>query len=266
MNIIKISTENAEYQIINSLKTNRVKRSKLNEAFIEGTECIKQAINAGWEATRIIIADRNRLSDWGKNIINTVQNAKIIEMSEKLFDDLSDKSSPSEMLMTIKIKRYSTGDIDAKQPFIIVMDRPGDCGNLGSIIRSANAFNADGVLIVGHGVDLYDSKTIRSSLGSLFFTKTALPESMDELLNFISEQKQKNNIEIIGTDSTGDVSLGEYRIKRPVMLVIGNEAKGMSVKLQEVCDRIIRIPMKGNVNSLNVSCAASILMWEAFKS
>jgi TrmH family RNA methyltransferase len=62
------------------------------------------------------------------------------------------------------------------------------------------------------------------------------------------------------------VPVDEYEIKRPVMLILGNEAKGMSVKLKELCDKIIRIPMKGNVNSLNVSCAASILMWEIFKN
>ena len=73
-------------------------------------------------------------------------------------------------------------------------------------------------------------------------------------------------MEIIGTDSSGTVLLNEYKIKRPVMVIIGNEAKGMSVKLKEICDKIIRIPMEGNVNSLNLSCAASVIMWEIYKN
>jgi TrmH family RNA methyltransferase len=76
----------------------------------------------------------------------------------------------------------------------------------------------------------------------------------------------KHNLTVIGTDSTGTASLGEEEIARPAMLVIGNEAKGMSVKLKTLCDKVIKIPMSGNVNSLNAACAASIVMWEAYKN
>ena len=103
-------------------------------------------------------------------------------------------------------------------------------------------------------------------MGSIFFTKIITISSMEILLEFIKSQKIKNNMEIIGTDSTGTVLLNEYKMKKPVMVIIGNEAKGMSVKLKEICDKIIRIPMEGNVNSLNISCAASIIMWEIYKS
>jgi TrmH family RNA methyltransferase len=103
-------------------------------------------------------------------------------------------------------------------------------------------------------------------MGRIIFTKIVTIESMEILLEFIKTQKIKNNMEIIGTDSTGTVSLNNYEIKRPVMVILGNEAKGMSVKLKEICDKIIRIPMEGNVNSLNLSCAASIIMWEIYKN
>jgi len=266
MNRLLITAENAEYQIIQSLKQNRAKRNKHREVFVEGIECIKQAINSNKEITRIITKDKNSLSNWGKDVIKQHKDVKIIEMTKKLFDELADKTNPSEMLITVKIKTNSLDDIDAKNPFLIVFDRPSDHGNLGSIIRSANAFNADGILIIGHGVDIYEPKVIRASLGTVFFSKIAVIESMETLEEFINIQKKKNNMEIIGTDSTGTVSAGEYKIKRPVMVIIGNEAKGMSVKLKEICDKIIKIPMEGNVNSLNVSCAASIIMWEIFKN
>jgi len=266
MNSLSITAENAEYQIIQSLRQNRVKRNKSHEVFVEGIECIKQAINANSEITRIIVKDSNTLSNWGKNVIKHHKNAKIIEMSDNLYDALTDKTNPSEMLITLKIKPNTFDDIHAGNPFIIVFDRPSDYGNLGSIIRSANAFNADGLFIIGHGVDVYEPKVIRASLGSIFFTKIITIESMEILEDYIQDQKKKNNMEVIGTDSTGTVSLKEYKIKKPVMVIIGNEAKGMSVKLQDVCDTIIKIPMEGNVNSLNVSSAASIIMWEIYKN
>ena len=262
---LRINTENAEYQIINSLKVNRVKRNKLHEMFIEGTECIKQAMKSNMEITRIIVNDENNLSDWGKNIVKQCENAKIIEMSNHLYNELAEKTNPSEMLVTAKIRPVMIDDICAKNPFIIVSDRPSDHGNFGSLIRSANAFNVDGIFIMGHGIDAYEPKVIRASLGSIFFTKIIPIESNEILAEYIKTQKSKNNMAVIGTDSTGTVSLENCKIRRPIMLIMGNEAKGMSVKLKELCDKIIRIPMEGNINSLNVSCAASIIMWEVYK-
>jgi TrmH family RNA methyltransferase len=266
MKRLKINRENSEYQVIQSLKNSRLKRKKTNEIFIEGIECIKQAINANIEITRIIIKDINNLSNWGKNVIVKNNNARIIEMSGGLFDRLSDKLEPSEMLITVKIKNNTIDDIISEKPFILLFDRPSDYGNLGSIIRSANAFNVDGIFIIGHGIDIYETKVIRASLGAIFFSKIITIESMDILSEYIKIQKCKNGMEIIGTDSSGNLPVNEYKINRPVMIIIGNEAKGMSLKLKEICDKIIKIPMAGDVNSLNVSCASSIIMWEIYKN
>jgi 23S rRNA (uridine2479-2'-O)-methyltransferase len=266
MNKLLINTANAEYQIIQSLKTNRVKRNKMREIFIEGIECIKQAIKANIEINRIIVKDINALSNWGKDVIEIYKDAKIIEMSDKLYNELSEKTDPSEMLVTAKIMPCTFDDIQKEKPFLILFDRPSDYGNLGSIIRSANAFNVDGIFIIGHGADVYEPKVIRASMGSVFFSKIVHIESMDVLYEYIKIQKTKNNMEIIGTDSDGAVSINDIKIKKPVMVIIGNEAKGMSVNLKELCDKTVKIPIEGNVNSLNVSCAASIIMWEIRKN
>ena len=266
MNILPVTAENAEYQIIQSIKHNRAKRNKLREVFVEGIECIKQAVNSKKEITRIIVKDINALSNWGKNVVEQNKRAKIIEMSNELYNGLADKTDPSEMLITAKIEPYTIDDIGAENPFLIVFDRPSDYGNFGSTIRSANAFNADGLLVIGHGVDVYEPKVIRASLGSVFHIKIVTIESMEIFERYIQNQKKKNNMEIIGTDSAGTVPLNKYQLKRPVMVIIGNEAKGMSIKLKDLCDKIVKIPMAGNVNSLNVSCAASIIMWEIYKT
>ena len=120
--------------------------------------------------------------------------------------------------------------------------------------------------MIGHGIDYYDPKVIRSSLGSVFHSQIVNIESMDHLNNWISDQKVKNNIQIVGTDSTGTVSLMTNKLKTPIALILGNEAKGMSVGLKEVCDFITKIPISGNVNSLNVSCAGSIFLWNIYQN
>jgi TrmH family RNA methyltransferase len=243
-----------------------MKRKKSNEIFIEGIECIKQAMDSKIEITRIIIKDFYSLSDWGKNIVKKYEDKKIIEMSKELYNSLCDKENPSELLITAKIRQNRLEEFDTKNQFILLFDRPSDYGNLGSIIRSANAFNIDAIFIMGHGIDIYEPKVIRASLGSIFFTKIINIESMEILEKYIQEQKTKNNIKIIGTDSTGDISIKNEKLNKPIMVIIGNEAKGMSIGLKKLCDKIIKIPMEGNINSLNVSCAASIVMWEIYKN
>lgn len=267
MSILRITAENSEYQIIESLKTNRTKRAKHKEIFIEGIESIKQAISSKIEITRVITTDLNKLSGWAQQLVANNNKAKIIEMSEELYNKLCDREEPTEIVVTARITILSLDKIRiSKNPFVLIFDRPSDHGNFGSIIRSANSFNVDAVFIVGHGIDCYDPKVIRSSLGSIFHSQIVNIESMVQLTHWISEQKILNNIQIVGTDSTGSVSLINHKLITPIGLILGNEAKGMSISLKDVCDYIVKIPISGNVNSLNVSCAGSIFLWDVYRN
>lgn len=261
-----ITVKNAEYQIIQALKTNRVKRNQTHEVFVEGIESIKQLLNTNIEITRVIIHDEKKLSDWGKSLI-AKNKSKSIQMRFDLYKELCEREEPSEVLVTAKINPISLTDLSLPvKPFILIFDRPSDYGNFGSILRSANSFNVDAIFVIGHSIDVYDPKVIRSSLGGIFHSKIIQIESMKTLEAWIQTQKDKNNLQIIGTDSTGDISLSDTKLEKPIALVLGNEAKGMSVALKNLCDVIVSIPISGNVNSLNVANAASIFMWEVYKS
>jgi 23S rRNA (uridine2479-2'-O)-methyltransferase len=264
---LTISAENAEYQIIQALKTNRTKRCKSNEVFIEGIESIKQALAAKTELTRIITHDYERLSDWAKDVIKNAKGATTIEMSQELYNRLCDRDEPTELIVTARIAQTRLNDlIVPERPFILMFDRPSDHGNFGSILRSANSFNVDAVFIIGHGIDYLDPKVIRSSLGSVFHSKIINIPSMAELENWIKSQKAKNGMAVVGTDSTGEISLLTTRLKKPIAIILGNEAKGMSVALKSLCDYIISIPISGAVNSLNVSCAGTIFLWDVYRN
>ncbi|HRW47202.1 MAG: RNA methyltransferase [Caldilineaceae bacterium] len=267
MKKLLISTANAEYQIITSLKQNRTKRSKLGEIFVEGIESIKQAQRAGVAFTRIIAGDRLGLSDWAKGFIAANQDATVVEMSAPLYRELCDRDEPSEIVVTAKISAQDFWEIElSDNPCVLIFDRPSDHGNFGTILRSANSFAVDAVFVIGHAIDIYDPKVIRSSLGGIFHTKIAAVPSMEELRQWVAAQKERSGLRLVGSDSTGSVSLESHRLARPIALVLGNEAKGMSVALKELCDYVVSIPLAGSMNSLNVSCAGSILLWEIFKN
>lgn len=264
---LTISTENAEFQIIQALKLNRTKRSQTGEIFIEGIESIKQADRAGVEITRIITPNIDKLSNWSKDLILKNRAAKIIDMSFDLYKSICDREEPSEIVVTAKIAPIILHDLKLpEQPFLLIFDRPSDYGNLGSLIRSANSFGVDAMLIIGHSVDVYDPKVIRSSLGSIFHSAIIPIQSMQEFEAWASEQKRINNLSIVGTDSTGAVSLANHPLTKPIAIVLGNEAKGMSVALKNLCDYVVSIPVSGVVNSLNVACAGSILLWDVHRN
>lgn len=264
---LTISTENAEFQIIRALKLNRTKRHQSGEVFVEGIESIKQVDRASLDITRIITPDIASLSTWSKDLIRKNHRARIISMDYKLYKSICDREEPSEIVITAKVATTHLHELNLpSKPFVLVFDRPSDYGNLGSLIRSANSFDVDAILIIGHSVDIYDSKVIRSSLGSIFHSTIVSIQSMHEFEMWIKAEKVKSNLSIVGTDSTGDVSLINQPLARPVAIILGNEAKGMSMALKNLCEHIVSIPLSGVVNSLNVACAGSIILWDVYKN
>lgn len=268
-----ISSENAEFQIIQAIKLSRSKRAETGEIFIEGIEAIKMAIRAGLEITRIIVAasriqagssgSRPGLSRWARDLIRSKPQARVLEITDPLYEKLCDRSEPLEILVTAKTKLIGLGELKLpEKPCILLFDRPSDTGNLGSSIRSINALGGDAFFILGHGVDPWDPKVIRSSLGAVFFTPIVPLRSNEELGGFIADQKKRNGLRVWGTDSGGATPLDEAELCRPLLLIIGNETKGMSIALKQFCDGIVGIPLSGDVNSLNAACAAGICLWE----
>lgn len=269
-----MSVRNAEFQIISALRTNRTKRSKEKEVFVEGTEPIKQLLAANWEITRILYRENHPLSSWAKDVLKRFPTTKQWEVGEDLYFELSEKETPSELLVTAKIpnhKSYTLSQLPkdfapSKNSVYLLFDRPSDLGNFGSILRSADGFQVDAVFLIGHAIDVYEPKVIRSSLGALFHTKLVFVNDLNSLVQFVQREKKRWGLTVIGSDSSGSIDLQNANIQCPVLLILGNEKKGMSVQLQSLCDMVLRIPMEGKVNSLNVASAGSILLWEIVKT
>ncbi len=256
------------FQILEALKQNRKKRNELGELFVEGIESIKQALSSDLvKPEKILFSDYAALSDWGKDLVDGGIFPKAIRVKKELYDELSDKAEPSEIMITLSYHRTKLADVSLPEnPFIVIFDRPSDFGNLGSLIRSANSFGVDLFVTHGHCVDLFEPKVIRSSLGAIFHTPVVHEESFDELEAWLLGLKRERNLVVAGTDSGGEESLLDAGLKRPVALILGNEAKGMSVNLKRISDMIVSIPLSGVVNSLNVACAGTILFWQVSRN
>ncbi len=142
---------------------------------------------------------------------------------------------------------------------VLILDRIQDPGNLGTIIRSAVAFNVDTIILSDDTVDLYNSKVLRSCQGMIFQTNILRGNLTDYF-----EELKNNNFTIYGTDVNNGVSLKEVKkdLGEKIAIVVGNEGRGMSEEVRVLCDKNIYINMKDSVDSLNVGVACSIILYE----
>ena len=165
---------------------------------------------------------------------------------------LSDNPSlPKIMAIVEKKKEESIGNK------VVILDRVQDPGNLGTIIRSATAFNFDTIILSNDSVDLYNSKVVRSTQGMLFNINILRRDIKEEITNL----KSKNYL-ILGTDVYNGSDVSKYTVNKKFALVLGNEGTGVSEEVKSLCDDNLYIKMNSNCESLNVSVAASILMYE----
>ncbi|GCE15578.1 RNA methyltransferase [Tengunoibacter tsumagoiensis] len=266
--IVKIYSENNDFQYADTLKRKREKRLRHREFFVEGVRPINQALQYHWPIRAFLYARDTPLSDWAKNILRTSTAETHYELPAHLHARLSQKAEPSELIALVTMPDDDLSRIPSKKEdlLVVVFDRPASPGNLGTIIRSCDALHVDGIVITGHSVDLYDPETISATTGSFFAIPVVRLPSQKELVPWIETLRQQSEkgirIRVVGSDEKGDCELTEYDFTQPTVLVVGNETWGMSAAYREWCDTIVSIPIAGSASSLNVACATSILLYE----
>lgn len=265
--IRQITTANNDFQRADVLKHNRNKRQRYKQFFVEGVRSINAAVKFDWSIDAFIYCPEKSLSDWAKGILKASKAKTHLELTTELMAELSDKEEPSELLAIVEIPDDDLNRIPVKDNFLLVVfDRPASPGNLGTSIRSCDVFGAAGIVITGHAVDLYHPHTVRGSMGSLFSTPCVRLESQNELIPWLEKIRLSHpKLQIVGTSPESAIDLGEHDLSAATVLIMGNETFGMSQAYDELCDYNLKIPMYGTANSLNVSCACSIFLYEIQK-
>ena len=261
----KIIAKDSTYQKFEVLKSNRNKRYKYNEFLVEGVRSLKEAVTNKWNI-KSFIYDKNNLSDWARNTINSVNTKEKFVLTPELMKDLSGKEDTSELMAIIEMREDKLENVTlSKVPFILLFDRPSNKGNLGTIIRSCNSLGADMLIITGHAVDLYDPDVVISAMGSFFNMPVIRIEDNNDLYAYVEKlRKQYPDFLVAGSTAHKEKSIEEIDFTRPLILMIGNETMGLNKAFKEYCDVLCTIPMdeKSYATSFNVGCAASIMMYE----
>jgi TrmH family RNA methyltransferase len=231
---------------------------------VEGVRAINAALAAGWTIRSFVYPRGRKLSRWASSILEGSAAESHFEMEQSLFETLSDKEEPSELLAVLEMRADAVDRLPVRRGMlVVVVDRSGSPGNLGTLIRSCDAFGASGVIVTGHGVDVYDPAAIRASVGSFFAVPCIALPSHREVEAWVTEARRSyRTLRVVGTDEGGIRPLRDYEWPSEAVIVVGNETSGLSHAYRELCDDIVSIPMTGTASSLNAAVAASIVLYE----
>ena len=259
-----VRSRNDVFQLYDTLRRNREKRTHTKCFFLEGVHPVEQAVAGGERFASIAYAQDRRLSGWAEDMLRRAAPEVLHPMPAALLAELSDRENPCELVCILHQRtdaeeRLRHAVNSAATPLLVLCDRPTSPGNLGTIIRSADAFGACGVLTTGHAADPYDTQCIRASIGTLFHLPVLPLESCESAVHFI---RSLGDFQIAGTSAKGTMSFHEADFTHPTALIVGNETFGLSRAWKEACDLLLRIPIYGAASSLNVGCAASICLYE----
>lgn len=238
-------------------------RMKSKSFIIEGIKIIEEAIDHSYPIKNIIYTDKLMDTKGGPEFYQTIRDREeLIYVGNNIFKEISDTENPQGVLAIAKFQFEDLDKLkDKENPALIFLDRLQDPGNMGTIIRTADAFNFDGLIITDGSVDPYNPKVVRATMGSIFRLPIYYIEDSLRGLNKLKE----NRLRIFSTSLEGSLPIYDIDYTDGFILVIGNESTGVSDEIFSLSDRLIRIPMPGKAESLNAGVAASIIMYEGMK-
>jgi len=189
------------------------------------------------------------------------QNIKLVCVSENVMKKIADTETPQGIIAVCKMRQPKLENLLASGKMLLVLDRVGDPGNIGTMLRTADAAGIGGLVLLKGCADIYAPKTVRSSMGSLFHIPVLSGVSEQE---FVSAAK-KAGYDLLVTCLDGADNLYKADLSGRIAFVMGNEAGGVNESLLEKADKRVYIPMAGRAESLNVAMAAGIVMFEALR-
>ena len=232
-------------------------RRKQGVFLVEGQREIQLAIEGGYEIQTLFFCESLFLNNMSQFATATTQ---IIEISLEVYQKLAYRKTTEGVLAIVKTKELSLNKLEfkSKNPLILIAEAPEKPGNIGALLRSADAANLDGFIIANPKTDLYNPNIIRSSVGCLF-TNNIATGSTQEIIDFLNQ----HNIQLFSAILQESKPYHSQDFTKPTAIAVGTEATGLSELWRTQSYQNIHIPMQGAIDSMNVSVAAGILIFEA---
>lgn len=260
------SKANEKVKFIKSLNEKKF-RQKYNCFYLEGIKVVEEVINSNRAIDILFIAYSDEilnLVNGGERLLKIIQSVEsnddinVLNITKDIFESLTDTVNTQGVLVVLKIKEYDLEEILKHENDIVLLDKLQDAGNLGTIIRTCDAFDIKTVLCTYGTVDVYSQKAIRSTMGSILRQKVIyIKEEQIETL-------KKFNFKLIGTSLNTNNNLKSIDLSGKKVFIFGNEANGVSKTVESKCDKLIKINMSDSAESLNVGISVGIVLYENY--
>ncbi|MGL4911972.1 MAG: TrmH family RNA methyltransferase [Romboutsia sp.] len=262
MSIMITAKDNDKIKYTKSLLKTK-NRNKESKFIIEGYRILTLAIECSADLDYVFINEEFEKKEEHENFLNILRekNINTYKTTNKIFEDLVDTESTQGILGVVKFKfKNMEENLTDKNRFVLILDRIQDPGNMGTIIRTADAAGVDAIIALKGCVDIYNPKVIRSTMGSIF-DMNVIHTDQEEALRVL----KLKNFDIVSSylDTNNYYNTVEYNYK--TALVIGNEANGINEELVSKSDVLVKIPIYGKAESLNAAISSAILMYEIKK-
>lgn len=248
------SRNNQKIKDIIKLRESAAERERLGMYVVEGPRMVSEIPEA--DIVSVYVSE-SYLRKQSANL--TFESEKVIETQDIVFEKLSDTKNPQGILAVVKMHYYDLSDIATGAP-ILLLEGIQDPGNLGTMFRSGEAAGIGGLILDKNTVNPYNSKVIRSTMGAFLRVPHIISEDLSETIDTLKAA----GYTIYAAHLKGERSFTEEKYERAAFL-IGNEGAGLSDKITEKADKLIKIPMEGAVESLNAAVSASLLVYECHR-
>lgn len=254
------SLHNKEIKAVSALAAKKKERDKQGLFIVEGPKMFGEAPTE--RISRVYLAQSAAAQMYGQ-YGEKLAGLSCETVSDEVFTKMSDTKTPQGILCLVRQQQYHIEEIlqdkNKKQPLLIVLEDIQDPGNLGTIFRTAEAAGADGVIMSSRTADVYNPKTIRSTMGSIYRVPFLYAEDLSSIIKRIRE----TGVSVYAAHLGGTAAYDAYDYRKGTAFLIGNEANGLREETAACADARIHIPMEGRVESLNAAVASSVLLFEA---
>jgi TrmH family RNA methyltransferase len=243
--------------LVKQVRALRQKKARTESGLflVEGIHHVGEVMEAGWDVQEIIYASDLLTSPFAHDLITRLSFTPQ-QVTAQVMESLADKDNPQGILAVVHQKKTQLRDLTSFTRAVALVS-PQDPGNVGTILRTMDAVNADVLFLLDGGVELYHPTAVRASMGTLFW-KPVVQTSFMEFVDWAHKEKAQ----LIGTSARADVDYHTLVPQQPWILVLGNEQKGLSAEQTAACDVTVSLPMQGRVSSLNLSVAAGVLLYQ----
>jgi TrmH family RNA methyltransferase len=252
------STSNPEIRHLILLSQKARERKKTGLFVLEGLREFQLALRGGYQIESLYYCPEIISEEALRNVV-AASDIRMVGLSPEVYRNLAYRENTEGVIALMKAKQHQLADfqISNPKPLILVAESPEKPGNIGALLRTADAAGLDGVIIADAPGDLYNPNVIRSSVGCVFTIPVALASSK-EAISWLQER----GVQILAASLEGAVQYDSVDYTRPTAIAVGTEATGLTSQWTSSATAAIKIPMRGVIDSMNVSVAAAILIFE----